>query len=284
MINYRKLAVIGFSFALSISMLTGCKNNDKNAVKEASEAFMEAVKENDTDNINRYSDSEVSSGYFVSLFDGDYMEKKLLSSLGNPTLDEETVAEMDEFYDMYGTLMKEYEVTEVTINDDGSATASVTMTTNFPYDIITSDETSQKILDASNAYTEENSEEIEKIMTEEGADAATEKAYNSIILIAMDVYEQAISDSEEITYKIALTLNKNTETGEWYVTAVQSHDSQVAGTGAPATKTDTSVTDSSTSDISIEDLSGTTEGSSASSEASSETSPESSSAASSTDN
>ena len=47
-----------------------------------------------------------------------------------------------------------------------------------------------------------------------------------------------------------LNLDKNDETGTWYVSSIQSYDSSIAGTGAPATDTDTSSTESSTADSS----------------------------------
>ena len=81
---------------------------------------------------------------------------------------------------------------------------------------------------------------------EQGAEAAVEKACNDLILIALDIYEEEIRDAEPVTYMLALTLNKNEETGSWYVTAVQSYDSSIAGTGAPATDTDTTATEVST--------------------------------------
>ncbi len=262
MINIRKRAFTGLSIIISVLAVTACGSSDKSAVKETSEAFMEAVKTGDTDGINKYSASDVANGYFVSLFDSEYLEEQLLSSLGNPSLEDETIAKMDEFYSMYASMMDKYEVTEITLNDDGSATASVTMTNNFPFDIITSGEISNRFYEESIAYNEENQEEIARITEEEGTDAAMDKAYNDLILIAMDIYEDAVKEAEPVTYKIALGLEKNTETGEWYVKSVQSHDSQVAGTGAPATKTDTSATESSSIDISTEEISSSSEASS----------------------
>ena len=98
------------------------------------------------------------------------------------------------------------------------------------------------------------------ITNDQGAEAAVEKACNDLIIIALDIYEEEIRDAESVTYMLALTLNKNEETGSWYVTSVQSYDSSIAGTGAPATDTDTTATDTSTdTDAATEALSeGTT--------------------------
>jgi len=239
MFNTRKIATIGLSFIISATALFGCGSSDKSAAKEAAEGFMEAIKTDDQDAVNKWSNDEVASGYFVSLFDAEYLEEQLLSSLGNPTLEDSTISKMDEFYAKYASMMEEYHVTEITMNDDGTATAYVTMTNSFPFDVVTSEETSAKFSEASAAYNEENKDELQKISDEEGSEAAVAKACNDLIQIAIDTYEDAISSSESITYKLALTLQKNEETAQWYVSSVQSYDSSIAGTGTPATKTTT---------------------------------------------
>ena len=249
MIGNKRFVAAAVSILLAVSALTGCSSQDKSAAKEAATGFMEAVKTGDSNGINTYSSSEVSTGAFVSLFDRDYLKEDLTSKLGNPELDEETVAKLDELGTMYSTLMEEYQITEVAINDDGSATAYVTMKTSFPFDVITSQETQDKFSAASEEYNNTSQAELLKITEEQGQDAALTKAYNDLILIAVDVYEEAINSSSPVSYLIALNLDKNAETGTWYVTSVQSYDSSIAGTGAPATDTDTSATESSVSDV-----------------------------------
>lgn len=246
MTKLRNIATLGLSIILSLSLLTGCGSSDKTAAKEAAEGFMEGIRTNDADAVNNWSDSEVANGYFVSLFDADYLEEQLLTSLNNPDLEDETKAKLDEFYNKYANMMEEYQVTEVTMNKDGTATAQVTMKNSFPFDVVTSKETSDKFNEASVTYNSENQDELLKINEEQGADAAVSKACNDLILIAVDTYEEAIAESDPITYKLVLTLSKNEETGSYYVTSVQSYDSSVAGTGAPAQDTYTTDTEVTT--------------------------------------
>lgn len=249
MFTLKKPAMLGMAFILSLLALTGCSSQDKSAAKEAAASFMEAVKTGDTNAINNYSSSEVSTGSFVALFDRDYLKEDLTSKLGNPELDDETISKLDELGTMYSTLMEEYQITEVALNDDGTATAYVTMKTSFPFDVVTSKETQDKFSSASDEYTNTSQDELQKITEEQGQDAAIAKAYNDLILIAVNIYEEAIESSEPVSYLIALNLDKNAETGTWYVTSVQSYDSSIAGTGAPATDTDTSATESSSTDV-----------------------------------
>ncbi len=245
--NILKRLSIGLISGLIIAAsLSGCQSKDKTAVTEAAENFLEAVKTGDQDKINEYSSGDVATGSFVSLFDGDYLKDQLTSSLDSTELTDETLAKLDEFYSMYETTLQEYKVNDVTLNEDGTSTVYATMKTNFPIDVTTSEEIQKKVKDAGDKYNEENMDEIFKVKDEQGDEAAIAKAYNDLIIITMNIYEEAIALSQPETYSIALTLEKNEETDSYYVTAVQSYDSSIAGTGAPATKTDTSTTESST--------------------------------------
>ena len=245
MIRNKKIAATAVAFLMSLSVLTGCSSSDKSAAGEAAEAFMEAVKNGDTNAINEYSSSEVSTGSFVALFDKNYLKEDLTSKLGNPELEDETVAKLDELGTLYSSLMEEYQLTEVSLNEDKTATAYVTMKTSFPYDVITSEATQAKFTAATEDYNVTSQDELLKITEEQGQEAAISKAYNDIILLAVDIYEDAIESSKPVSYLLALNLSKNDATGTWYVTSVQSYDSSIAGTGAPATDTNTSTTESS---------------------------------------
>ena len=261
MFDFKKTAVVVTAVFMAASALAGCTSKDQGAVREAAEGFMEAVKTGSKDSINQYSSDEVANGSFVQLFDAEALKEQLTTSLGNPNLEDETVAELDEFYALYSSMLEEYEITDIAMSEDGNvATAYITMTNSFPYDVITNESSQNKFSKASEQYNNDNQEELLQITNEKGAEAAVEKACNDLILIALDIYEEEIRDAESVTYMLALTLNKNEETGSWYVTSVQSYDSSIAGTGAPATDTDTTATDTSTdTDAATEALSeGTT--------------------------
>ena len=247
MFDFKKTAVAMTAVFLTVSTLTGCESKDQGAVREAAQGFMEAVKTGSQDGINQYSSDEVANGSFVQLFDAEALKDELTTSLGNPNLEDETVAELDEFYALYSSMLEEYEITDIAMSEDGNvATAYITMTNSFPYDVITNESSQSKFSKASEQYNNDNQEELLTITNEQGAEAAVEKACNDLILIALGIYEEEIKAADPVTYMLALTLNKNEETGSWYVTAVQSYDSSIAGTGAPATDTDTTATDAST--------------------------------------
>ena len=150
MFEFKKTAAVVASALLLASALTGCESKDQGAVREAAEGFMEAVKTGSQDSINQYSSDEVANGSFVKLFDEEALKDQLTTSLGNPNLDDEAVAKLDEFYALYSSMLEEYEITDIAMSEDGNvATAYITMTNSFPYDVITNESSQTKFSKAS---------------------------------------------------------------------------------------------------------------------------------------
>ncbi len=230
---------------LAATALAGCSSGkkDKSGAQEAAAGFLEAIKSGSKDEINKYSSDEVSTGEFVALYDADSFKEELVTGLGDTNLSEETQERLDTFSANYSSMLEEYQITDVVVNNDGSATAYVTMKNSFPYDVVQSESTQNRVNEALAKYNEENQEELQTIISEQGEDAAVEKACNDSLMIILDIYDEEIALSEPVTYMLALTLNKNEELGSWYVSGVQSYDSSIAGTGAPAKETDTSATE-----------------------------------------
>ncbi len=271
----RKFALKFLSGIIIVSTLTGCQSNaDKSAVMEAAGNFLEAVKNGDQDGVNNYSSGEVATGPFVSFFDGEYLKEQLTSSLEGTELTQETMDKLDEFYSMYATNMQEYSVNDVKFNEDGTATVYATMKTKFPIDAITSEDTQKKVKQASDTYYEEHMDDIFAVKDEQGDEAAIAKGYNDVIVITMDIYEEVVAASSPETYSIAMTLVKNEETGTYYVTSVQSYDSSIAGTGAPATDTSTDDINTTNKDAGTTDTSTTDTDAGTDTEADTETTTE----------
>ena len=240
-----KTAAAGLSILLCSTALFGC-GSQKKEIEEATkvaDSFMEALKDENINEISTYATEDVTNGAFVELFDSNYLKTELITSLGNPGLDDETVAKLDSFYAHYASMIDDYSITEVTLNEDETATAYVTLDNAFPYDVITGEATEERFTQASETYKEEHADEIATLTSEQGEDVATEKVCNDLIGIAIDIYEDSINRAQPITYMIALTLSKDGKGEPWLVTSVQSYDSSIAGTGEPATETDTSTTE-----------------------------------------
>jgi hypothetical protein len=245
----KRILALGIAMVLATTYLSGCSaKKDKDGAREAAQGFMEAVKSGSKDGINLYSSDEVANGEFVGVFDSEAIKEALTAGLAGTNMSGETQDKLDELCEKFDTMVEEYQITDVAVADDGSATAYVTMKTGFPFDATGSEKVHEAVAQALAEYDEQHLEELKTLSDEQGEDAANEKAQNDRLMILLDIYEDEIASSEPVTYMLALTLLKNEETDSWYVSAVQSYDSSIAGTGVPAKQTDTSATEVSSSE------------------------------------
>ncbi|SFB74015.1 hypothetical protein [Butyrivibrio sp. YAB3001] len=223
--SFKKICGVILSVALSFSVLTGCTAQDKTAVTETSTNFLAAVASDSTEDINKYATSDVVSGEFVKLFDADSLVDIFVSnSTSSAQLSDESKAMIDDFCARFADMIKSYSISNVKINKDNTATAIATVKTSFAVDIINSADTSEKINEAIEAYNTNNADEISALY-EEGKEVAEAKIYNDMIKTVLEIYEEEIDNSKEMTYAIAITLEKNPETDTWIVTNVTDYDS-----------------------------------------------------------
>lgn len=223
----KKAAGLLMVTALTVTSLTGCTSKDKTGVEETANGFLAVVASDSSEEISKYATMEVAGGDFVQLFDADSMTDAFVSGFDLSELTDETKKEVDSFCLLFDDMIKEYSVTSVDIAKDGTATAIATIKTNFPVDIINSQSASDKISEATEAYNKNNEEKI-AAWYEEGEEYAKAKIYDDMIRIILEIYEDEIANSSEENYAIALTLEKNAESGAWHVTDVKDYDSSTS--------------------------------------------------------
>lgn len=267
----KKYASAALGVMLFTSLITGCgeKQKDPAPVQETAENFLNAVKSGDESSIKTYSSDEVASGYFVTLFNANALEEQFASNLDKSAIREDTQAKMDEFYNLYTSMMEEYTIESVEFNDDGTATVTATMLTSFPIDVITSDETKLSLNVATSKYNEDNMDEIVKMRKDDGEDVAFVKISNDLIIVAMNVYEDIISSSSPMYYTLTITMTENEEDQTWKVTDIQSRPGKASSSDSSSDSSDDSKkeksSDSPATGVSfekLEDLEPTTESSS----------------------
>ncbi|MBQ6589570.1 MAG: hypothetical protein IJI01_12960 [Butyrivibrio sp.] len=227
----QKCLGVAMATLLSISSLTGCSNQDKSAVQETANSFMAILASDSTEDINKYATSEVANGGFVQLFNSDTLVNQIADGAGVSELTEESKAELDEFASLFSNMIQSYSISDTNLEKkDGTqtATAVATFKTSFAMDILGSESASNKINDAITAYNTNNAEEIAALY-EEGTEVAEAKIYNDMLRIILEIYEDEIANSKEMTYAIVLDLEKNNETDSWIVTGVSDYDSSNPG-------------------------------------------------------
>ena len=242
MINFKKITRLLLSAGIIMTLATGCGTKDKDGAREAADAFLQAVKDNNQESVNSYMSSAVATGDFASIIDAESFKSSFLEDAGGTSLSEEAQAKVEEFSNKLNTMVTSYEIKDVTINDDKSATVIASVTTAFSIEATETEAFQQKLNDAINQYNTDNYDNILEMTEQQGEEAAKAKIYEDLTLMIIDMYDSELSSSNPESYAITLTLQKNAETGNWYVTNIQDLDSSVSGTSAPATETATTET------------------------------------------
>lgn len=225
MFNIKKITAALSAFVIAFSALTGCGAQDKTKVEETATKFLAVVADDSDEDINTYASSEVATGDFVQLFDAEALSDSFVEGFNTSELTSDTEAEVERFCALFDKLIRDYKVTSVEVNNDGTATAVATLKTKFPVELMSSESIATKIGEATDAYYTSNEADITALY-EQGEDAAAEaQIYNDMIRIIMQIYEDEILSSSETTYAINLTLEKNAETDTWLVTSVDDYQS-----------------------------------------------------------
>lgn len=224
-LNIKKLTGLTMAALISISSLTGCTSQDKQSVNDCATTFLAIVASDSEEDISKYATSEVAAGDFVQLFDAEYLSGKFISDTENIELTEESKNKLDEFCGLFSDMIQDYSVSdvEITKGETTTATCTATVKTSFAVDVISSDKVADEIEKAKNSYATDHAEEIQTLSDEDAA-AANNKVYNDMLMLILQIYEDEIANSQEMTYAMVLTLEKNTETDSWIVTNVESYD------------------------------------------------------------
>ena len=224
MLKINRFVALLTAAVLAVGALSGCTSKDKTKVQETAETFLAVVADESDEDINNYASAEVANGDFVQLFDAESLVAAFVQGFNTSELTEDTKSEVDKFCAMFDRLIRDYEVSNVEVGKDNTATAVATIKTKFPVEIMQSESVATKIGEATEAYYSNNEEEIAALY-EQGEEVAEEKTYNDMIRIIMEIYEDEILNSSETTYAINLTLEKNPETDTWIVTSVEDYKS-----------------------------------------------------------
>lgn len=218
--------LLSLVLALMMSVsLTGCGGEDESAaVKETVDGCLTAMQDGDFEKVKEYCDDEVfKSGSLSSYSQFDELAKTLTESIGidEADLSDEVKESIEKFKaDFLDKLIDSYEIGDITIDDDGKATANATVTYGLDVeklknvDFSDMGEGEKMVTD----YINKNQSEFMKIYQNEGEKAALTKLVNDIMpqlmdLLADKMYTAAEGTTEEET---VFTLEKNDD-GNWLI-------------------------------------------------------------------
>ena len=206
--------------------ITGCGDDGSAAAGEAAGNFLTAMQDGDLDKLNGLADKEVLSSSSLGYDKFDTFEEELLSAAGaeNVKLGKDAKAALDSFKkDFADRLVESYELGDVSINDDGTATANAHITLGLAVDKLADIDTSTigDVDSIINDYMEKNQSELLAIYQKGGQDKLMEKMLNDLLPVLLEKASDAVFKAAEGTTEedLVLSLAKNDD-GEWIVTKV----------------------------------------------------------------
>ena len=217
-------------FTMSAALLTGC-TTPKKAIRETATEFLEIVKNGSTENIEQYASPEVLESEFVHTFDSSFLTDNLKSAIDAEMLNEETAQRLDNLCASLSNMITSYELTSVSMKKR-VGTVVATVNTAFPLNIIGSEDASSRISVKVEAYNEANPDKVNNSDPE-----IAKQAYNDMINLVLETYEDMMEESSEESYVFVFTLARDAETKKWRITSVKDYES--AANGVVITTTDT---------------------------------------------
>ncbi|WP_026666644.1 hypothetical protein [Butyrivibrio sp. AE2005] len=227
----KKLVSAIVVLTMSTTVLTGCTSSKK-AITETAEQFLEIVQSGSTENIEAYASAGVLEGEFVRTFDSTFLTDNLKSGIESDKLDEATAQRLDNLCASLSNMITGYEIKSATVKK-GVGTVIASVDTGFPLNVIGSEDASARIGVKVDAYKEANPDKIDNSDPE-----IAKQAYNDLINLVLETYEDVISESSEETYIFVFTITKDPDSHDWSITEIQDYDSAANGKVIAETNTE----------------------------------------------
>lgn len=210
---------------LTVMILTGCSNNKK-AVSEAAEGFLNAMVNNDMDAAAQYATDDFMKSDTMKLMNPEYLADTFYTAMGveKDDMDENTRQVVDEYMKkVVSKAYKSFEIEEIKILEDkANVTAKITLGYNPEESSGLSDDT----LELVSQYQKDHYDELVEIYTEEGEKAMYRKMYNDLIPIIIGKMQEALESSDPSEEKTVLSLVKADK--KWLVSDLEENRPQAA--------------------------------------------------------
>ena len=211
--------------AMLAMSLTGCGSaSTEDQIRATAEGLLKALQAGEFDKLSDYATEEVMSdegglagfedisdlpGYFIEQLGVD---ESILSDDAKAAIEDFTNAVLDGY-------IESYEIGEITVDEDEVGTVPCSITYGFSSDVFSDSGISDKVNDITDAYAQDNYDELMTIYQEEGEDALLSTFYNAVMPEIMSVMKDALAASTGETEDWVMTI-ENID-GSWKVTALE---------------------------------------------------------------
>jgi len=218
----KKLICIIAALAMCVVFpLAGCGGDETADVKAAADGFMSALQEGDIEKAKEFADPAIfeEGGSLYAFSTIDNMDEELAEAMGVKASDlsDKTKETMDNFVnDVLKSMIKSYEIKDVTIDDEGVGKVNVSTTFGFDPDKIADIDVNDQVEKKATDYMTGHMAELTELYNSGGETAIINKVFEDLAPELLGLYKEEMMKTGEVTQDTVLTV-KNMD-GKWLVT------------------------------------------------------------------
>lgn len=257
--SIRGLAVLLVA-VLTIGLMAGCSNKEKEAAKTVVDGFMSSLQSGKLEDASQHCTEDVLKNTGISELQS--LSTVFYKSLGlsKKDLSKNTQKSVSEFSNkLIKNFISEYSIQSVDLSDK-KATVTVDVTYGYDPDALGSIDINSKMKKITSNYLSKNKKTLTQLYIDKGESALQKKVYSAVLPDILDEYYKAVEKTGTAKQELQFSLKKSD--GEWTINGVYSSGSTSSKSKSKAESS------SSTEEKSSSDSSSSSNSSSESSESS----------------
>ena len=225
----KKLSIVMAVLLAVMMVLTACGgggggDSKEQKIKGAIDGFMGAVKSGEYDKIKDFTTEDaVDAEAFKNLDALDEYVNSFGETMGIDPADlpEDVVKQLNDFVDnLKSSLVKSYEIGEITEGDEGKASVPVKVTFGFDFEAATELDVNTELQGLMNEYISNNMGELMEIYSTEGQEGINKKVLTDLLSDILKIVSDAFTGTGESVKDVTFELEEQ-EDGEWLISKVK---------------------------------------------------------------
>lgn len=220
--SIRGLAVL-MIVVLSIGLMAGCSNKEKEAAKTVVDGFMSSLQSGKLEDASQHCTKEVLKNTGISELQS--LSTVFYKSLGlsKKDLGKNTQKSVSEFSNkLIKNFISEYSIQSVDLSDK-KATVTVDVTYGYDPDALGSIDINSKMKKITSNYLSKNKKSLTQLYIDKGESALQKKVYSAVLPDILDEYYKAVEKTGTAKQELQFSLGKTD--GEWTINGVYSSGS-----------------------------------------------------------
>ncbi len=216
----KKLLCVFVALAMMVVFpLAGCGNNEE-AMKEPVDGFLSSMQAGDLETMQSFADESLfeSGGSLAEFNTLQNLDEELASSLGLSVdnLSDETKAEVDNYVkDMLKKMIKDYEITGASQDEDTKGTVTAKITFGFDPEAAGNLDVNSEMEDMVQKYMQDNMTELTQIYQSGGQNALMIKVLDDLCGDLLKLYTEKVMETGEVTENVYF--NVENKDGKWVI-------------------------------------------------------------------